>query len=147
MAKSFADRNYLVFATLRNPSKAGNLAESSNIQVLDLDVASTESIARCAERVTKLTGGTLDVLVNNAGVDFVMPLLDVNIDRAKEAFDVNFWGPLAVTQAFEPMVRCLQSISSPKTTFLFRGGGGGFARDENHSRSTQCSLSAIEEDF
>lgn len=50
------------------------------------------------------TGGTLDLLVNNAGRDFLMPLLDANIKEAKKFFDVNFWSVLAVTQAFAPMV-------------------------------------------
>lgn len=121
LTKIFVEKNYCVFATLRNPSKAGNLADYKNIQVLDLDVASTESIARCAKQVADQTGGTLDILVNNAGVDFLMPLLDANIDEAKKAFDVNFWGLLAVTQAFAPMVRTLrvwESISGAYRVLL-----------------------------
>lgn len=33
-----------------------------------------------------------------------MPLLDVDIAWAKQVYDVNVWGPLAVTQAFGPLV-------------------------------------------
>ncbi|KAI1365721.1 putative short-chain dehydrogenase/reductase [Xylaria arbuscula] len=77
MAKILRERDYHVFATLRNKSKAGALASLS---------------------------GKLDILINNAGRDFLMPLLDVNIEEAKRFFDVNFWGALAVTQAFSPMI-------------------------------------------
>lgn len=33
-----------------------------------------------------------------------MPLLDVDVTWAKQVYDVNVWGPLAVTQAFGPLV-------------------------------------------
>lgn len=76
----------------------------SNVDILELDVTSDASIKQCAGQVQARTGGTLDILVNNASRDFLMPLLDVNINEAKEFFDVNFWAALAVTQAFAPMV-------------------------------------------
>lgn len=104
MAKVLCEKGYHVFATLRNTSKAGVLAELSDVDILELDVTSEESIARCAEEVRRRTGGTLDILVNNAGRDLTMPLLDVNIKEARELFDVNFWSVLTVTQAFAPMV-------------------------------------------
>ena len=34
-----------------------------------------------------------------------MPLLDVDIEKAKKQFEVNLWGLLAVTQAFFPLLR------------------------------------------
>ncbi|KAI0180525.1 putative short-chain dehydrogenase/reductase [Hypoxylon sp. FL1284] len=104
MAKVLCEKGYHVFATLRNTSKAGTLATLSNVEVLELEVTSEESIARCAAQIEQRTGGTLDILVNNAGSDFLMPLLDANIKEAKKFFDVNFWSVLAVTQAFSPMV-------------------------------------------
>jgi 1-acylglycerone phosphate reductase len=36
------------------------------MSTFELDVTSEESIAACKKQVTELTGGTLDVLVNNA---------------------------------------------------------------------------------
>lgn len=49
-------------------------------------------------------GGKLDVLVNNAGLEFQSPLLDVDIAEAKRLYDVNVWGPLAVAQEFSPLL-------------------------------------------
>lgn len=42
--------------------------------------------------------------VNTAGVEGVRPLLDVDIAWAKEIYDVNVWGVLAVTQELAPLV-------------------------------------------
>lgn len=36
-------------------------------------------------------GGKLDVLVNNAGVQFVSPLLGGDITQAKKLYDVRVW--------------------------------------------------------
>lgn len=42
--------------------------------------------------------------INCAGIEGVRPLLDVDMEWAKHVYDVNVWGPLAVTQAFGPLV-------------------------------------------
>jgi NAD(P)-dependent dehydrogenase (short-subunit alcohol dehydrogenase family) len=34
-----------------------------------------------------------------------MPLLDVDISKARNQYEVNVWGVLAVTQAFFPLLR------------------------------------------
>lgn len=104
MAIDFNKQGFYVFATARNPSKATNLAELSDVEILELDVTVPKTIAQCKEIVAKRTGGTLDVLVNNAGVEFNSPLLDTDIAAAKRLYDVNVWGALAMVQAFAPLL-------------------------------------------
>ncbi|KAH7098076.1 hypothetical protein BKA62DRAFT_813891 [Auriculariales sp. MPI-PUGE-AT-0066] len=104
LARAFQARGFHVFATVRNANKAGALGDVENIEVLNLDVKSEDSIQQCVREVEQRTGGTLDVLVNNAGADFVMPLLDTQIEQAKALYDLNVWGVLATTQAFVPML-------------------------------------------
>ncbi|KAI1616476.1 hypothetical protein EDD37DRAFT_618259 [Exophiala viscosa] len=104
MAKVFLEQGFHVFATARDPNKAADLAELSNVEVLGLDVTIAQTIARCKDTVSKRTGGKLDVLVNNAGIESQSPLLDVDIAEAKRLYDVNVWGPLAVVQAFAPLI-------------------------------------------
>lgn len=41
---------------------------AAGVATLVLDVTNADSIARVKEDVTKITGGTLDILVNNACV-------------------------------------------------------------------------------
>lgn len=104
MTRVLREKGFHVFATLRNLSKAGSLAQLDDVEILELDVTSKESIDKCAKAVEKRTGGTLDVLINNAGADYVTPLLDVSIDDAKRFYDLNVWSVLGVTQAFAPML-------------------------------------------
>lgn len=115
MAKQFHQRGFHVFATARDPSKmddgdlvANKVADdnnNNNVEVLALDVTVPESIARCREVVAQRTAGRgLDVLVNNAGVEFNSPLLDTDLTEARRLYDINVWGLLAMVQAFAPLL-------------------------------------------
>ena len=104
MAKKFHQQGFYVFATARNPSEASDLAELGDVEILELDVTVPKTIEQCKERMANRTGGNLNVLVNNAGVEFNSPLLDTDIAEAKRLYDVNVWGPLAVVQAFAPLL-------------------------------------------
>lgn len=127
MAKEFHTRGYHVFATLRNLSKAGSLANVDGIEILDLDVSSTESIRRAADAVAKRTGGTLDALVNNAAHDYVLPLLDIDLDQAKKLYDINVWSIVATAQAFAPLLikskGVICNITSTAALFPFAWAG------------------------
>ncbi|KAI0907444.1 hypothetical protein F4823DRAFT_557304 [Ustulina deusta] len=95
IAKIIREKDYyFVFATMHNTSKARTPAGPSNVEILELDVASEDYIARCT---TERTGDSLDILVNNAGRGILMPLLDTDIKGAKTFLEVNFWNMLAVT--------------------------------------------------
>lgn len=54
--------------------------------------------------VSALTGGKLDCLYNNSGVDLIAPIADTNLDEARHLFEVNVWGVLGTTQAFLPLL-------------------------------------------
>lgn len=103
-AEVFRKKGYYVFATARTPSKVPQtLHTASNVTVLALDVTSAESIAAAAEAVRKQTD-RLDVLINNAGLGLNMPGLDTSIEEGKKLFDLNFFGVLAMMQAFSAML-------------------------------------------
>ncbi|KAI0859905.1 putative short-chain dehydrogenases/reductase [Xylaria cubensis] len=104
MAKVYCAKGFKVFATVRNAAKAGSLGDASDIEILELEVTSQESIQECARKLEKTIGGSLDILVNNAGVAAVMPLLDLDLDDAKRLYNVNVWAQLAMVQAFAPML-------------------------------------------
>ena len=105
LAEAFAEKGYRVFATARDPTKNTQaLHDHPNVVVLALDVASASSIMAATHAVEFDTGGTLDVLVNNAGHGINLPLLDTAVTDARRLFDVNFFGPLETAKAFAPML-------------------------------------------
>ncbi|KAH9217774.1 short-chain dehydrogenase/reductase [Leptodontidium sp. 2 PMI_412] len=117
LAEAFHEKGYHVFATLRTPSKIPEtLSKAPNVTVLNLDVLSASSIAAAVDAVTKETGGKLDILLNNSGSGISAPGLDTSIEAAKKIFDVNFFAPMAILQAFAPLLikanGCLVNNSS-----------------------------------
>ncbi len=103
LAVAYHEAGYRVFATTRNPTKMASL-KALGIETLTLDVMSSESISACVTSVEKLTGGTLNVLLNNAGAQYNMPISDLSIPAAKEIFDLNVWSCIATIQAFIPLL-------------------------------------------
>ena len=93
LARAFHAHGLRVIATARNLSKIEHL-KTLGIETLTLDVTSQESIKTCIQEVTNLTVGSLDILLNNSGVGYHLPLTDVSIDAAREVFDLNVWAVL-----------------------------------------------------
>jgi NAD(P)-dependent dehydrogenase (short-subunit alcohol dehydrogenase family) len=106
--------NHHVFATARSIHKIPkDLSSLPNVTVLQLNVTSPESVADAVEAVKAhsadsddddTAGAGLDVLVNNAGVGYTMPLLDAQIDKAKEVYETNVWGVLRMVQGFADLL-------------------------------------------
>ncbi|OAG05396.1 NAD(P)-binding protein [Paraphaeosphaeria sporulosa] len=61
--------------------------------------ATRSSVAAAAKGVEATAGGRLDVLINNAGVRYVMPALDIDIEKARELFEANHWDRTIVNVA------------------------------------------------
>jgi 1-acylglycerone phosphate reductase len=100
----FHKRGYHVFATARNVSKMTWIKGLDNITPLELDVKKPSDIKNAVETVSKATDSKLDFLVNNAARNHFMPILDVEIDEVQDLFETNYFAPLAITQAFAPLL-------------------------------------------
>jgi len=89
---------------VRTASKIpAKVSELLHVTVLQLDVTSDESVSAAAKAVTD-HGAGLDVLVNNAGEGYTMPLLDVDVAYAQRLHDTNVWGVLRTIQAFSDLL-------------------------------------------
>lgn len=110
LAKAFHSKGYYVFASARDMTKMGSL-QGAGIQCLELDVLSQDSIYSCKAKIAEQTSGTLDILVNNAGGGHYMPFMHLDLQKARDLFEINVWSHLAVTQAFLPL---LMNGASPK---------------------------------
>ena len=102
-AKYFLDREWKVVATMRTP-REDVLSRSEHLRVLALDVTDPESIRRAVE-----AAGPIDVLVNNAGIGMMSVVEATPMERAREVFETNTFGTIAVTQAVLPQFRQRQS--------------------------------------
>jgi NAD(P)-dependent dehydrogenase (short-subunit alcohol dehydrogenase family) len=98
-AEHFLLRGWNVIATMRHPDPL-LFAETNRLRVLPLDVTNPESIAKLVGSV-----GTIDVLVNNAGIGGVGAFEAMPMALIRQLFETNTIGVMAMCQAFIPQMR------------------------------------------
>ncbi|KAJ7699302.1 NAD(P)-binding protein [Mycena rosella] len=103
LAREYHSKGLRVIATARNPAALESLA-SLGLETFELDVTKIESVRAGRDRVLAITGGTLDVLVNNAGKGHSLPATDFDLDEVKEMFEVNVFGVMRMVQEFVPLL-------------------------------------------
>ncbi len=108
-AVHLAAAGHNVYGTMRDLGKGDKLlakAEEAgaSVQTVALDVSDDESVATGMAQILD-EAGHVDVLVNNAGVGMNAVVEEVDIDEAKQVFDVNYFGIIRCTQAVLPSMR------------------------------------------
>jgi NAD(P)-dependent dehydrogenase (short-subunit alcohol dehydrogenase family) len=98
-ARYFLDRDWNVIATMRTPRR-DLLPESPHLRVLALDVTDPDSIRRAID-----AAGPIDVLVNNAGIGLLGVVEGSSMESAREIFETNTFGTMALTLAVLPQFR------------------------------------------
>ncbi|VDB83161.1 unnamed protein product [Peniophora sp. CBMAI 1063] len=82
-----------------------DLVEHKLIETIQLDVCNEESIAKAQAEIEDLTDGKLDFLINNAGgAAEISPAVEIDLERAKQQLDLNFWGAVRMVKAFTPLL-------------------------------------------
>ncbi|KAI1046601.1 hypothetical protein LB505_010659 [Fusarium chuoi] len=109
LALQFAAQGFRVFATARSLKTLSNLAEAG-IEILVLDVTKPESIAAVKSQIASRTGGSLDILFNNAGALYEAPAIKADAARVRSLFDTNVFGLMEMVTAFTPLL--LASVHS-----------------------------------
>lgn len=100
LAAEFAARNWNVFATARKPAAVDDL-RAPNVETLPLDVTDEKSIAVCVDSVMA-KAGHIDMLINNAGLLLIGPLVVLETNELRHQFETNVIGQLALTRAVVP---------------------------------------------
>ncbi|MEV0779116.1 SDR family oxidoreductase [Streptomyces sp. NPDC050428] len=95
LAAQLVERGAKVYAAARRPEAV----DIPGTVPLRLDVTDAESI-----RAAALTAADATLLVNNAGISTGTPLVAGSPDAVRLEMEVNFFGPLAVTRAFAPVI-------------------------------------------
>ncbi|MEI9402809.1 SDR family oxidoreductase [Mesorhizobium argentiipisi] len=132
--------------------------EGLDVEWLELDVASDESVVAAAEAVAARAPG-LDVLVNNAGIAsgyvealgpdgrYERPPSRENIADMKATYDVNVFGPVRVTQAFLPLLMASSAarivMVSSYLGSLARASGNGQSPNAMGYGSSKTALNAV----
>ena len=95
--KAFLDRDYNVVATSRNVTKSKELPSSAKLALVDGDIGDATTAARVAETVIR-TFGSIDALINNAGIFFTKPFTDYTAEDFKRLVSTNLDGFIYITQ-------------------------------------------------
>ncbi len=97
VVQSFLDRGYNVVANSRNISKSGAFKASDKLALVDGNIGDSAVAAKIVETaVTKF--GSIDGLVNNAGIFFAKPFTEYTAEDLNALSSVNLEGFLYVTQ-------------------------------------------------
>ena len=114
VVEAFAKLGYNVVATSRNVSR--QLNASSSLMLVDGDIGKQETAANAVEAALKHFG-TIDVLVNSAGIYRTKPFTDFTTEDFNALVSTNLLGFLYITQlAVKQMLKqksgCVVNISA-----------------------------------
>ncbi len=109
LALLLAERGYRVFAAGRSAEKLAQLdaiAREKNLAMesISLDVCSDASVQSAVQAVLA-KADSIDVLVNNAGVNYTAAVEDLSMEDWRAQFETNVFGVLRVTRAVLPRMR------------------------------------------
>lgn len=110
-----------VYATMRNPVRAPELgrratAGSLPISIHTMDVDSDKSVAGCFTAI-RGQGGTVDVLVNNAGIERHGAIEELSLEDIRAIMETNYFGALRCIHQVLPGMRergsgCIINVTS-----------------------------------
>ncbi|QNL52164.1 SDR family oxidoreductase [Olivibacter sp. SDN3] len=108
-ANSVAALGHKVYATMRdtngkNADKARALSQVENVTVLDLALTDETSVKNAIDTIIA-TEGSIDVLVNNAGISMFGVAESATTDDVQRIFDVNVTAPWRLMKLALPFMR------------------------------------------
>ena len=97
IVKAFVERGFNVVASSRKVSESTEVAASDSVALVDGDIGAPSTAARIVETALARFG-SIDALVNNAGIFFTKPFTDYSAEDFKSLVSTNLEGFLYVTQ-------------------------------------------------
>ncbi|MFI6986437.1 SDR family oxidoreductase [Embleya sp. NPDC050154] len=95
LAVQLVEQGAKVYAAARRPEAI----DLPDVTPLHLDVTDEQSIREAA-----VTASDATLLINNAGISTGAPLIGGDLDEVRREMETNFFGPLAATRAFAPVI-------------------------------------------
>ena len=145
LTRRFLELGQRVFAGVRSPQSSPALADlpaelRERLTLVGLDVTSNDSVRKAAAQVAALAP-RLDVLVNMAGISPAphdARLDAVELEKCREAYEVNVLGPLRTAQAFAPLLRAAASAEKPARLVNVSSGVASMAGKDNGMFYAYC---------
>ena len=97
IVQGFVERGFNVVANSRKVTQSTEVAASDHVALVDGDIGESASAARILETALSRFG-SIDVLVNNAGIFFTKPFTDYTTEDFRSLVSTNLGGFLYVTQ-------------------------------------------------
>ncbi len=120
-ALAFARAGYQVFATMRNPAQAPELGrivvdEKLPITISAMDVDNDDSVREAFAAIHQQSD-TIDVLVNNAGIERLGSIEELPLAEFRAVMETNYFGAIRCIQAVVPGMRergsgCIINVTS-----------------------------------
>jgi NAD(P)-dependent dehydrogenase (short-subunit alcohol dehydrogenase family) len=104
-------RGHRVIAAVRGGEERAKLLfpeewiKNPSLRVIDLDMENTETFSRAEKAIQEFFHGELDILINNAGYGMLGPLEIQSEEEVRHQMEVNFFGPIFLTQKTLPHLR------------------------------------------
>lgn len=126
-ARQLGEQGVIILIGARDKTRGEEAARNlinENIQAkwIELDVTKQETIDNAAQQVSN-DYGRLDILINNAAVHLEGESpSQTMMNKMRDTFEINFFGPFSVTKAFVPLLRNSQNgrivnVSSQMASF------------------------------
>lgn len=127
IAKQLAAKGYFIYIGSRSLAKGEEIVNQlkaegmANLKAVELDVTNPATISAAAAMVGQ-EKGSLDILINNAGILGSIPqsASEADVNMIKDVFETNFFGVIQVTQAFLPL---LKKSDAPRISNITSGLG------------------------
>jgi NAD(P)-dependent dehydrogenase (short-subunit alcohol dehydrogenase family) len=108
-ALALSRAGHTVYATMRNPSRSPELArivetEKLPVTISAMDVDSDSSVTQAIGKIYE-SGGNIDVLVNNAGVEHTGTVEETPLNAFRAVMETNYFGALRCIKAVVPHMR------------------------------------------
>ncbi len=95
ISTELVNNGYTVIGTARNVAAIEN--KINGVEYIVLDLLDDKSIQACVQQI-----GSIDVLINNAGMSAIGAVEDATVENIKQLFQVNLFGIISLTQGFLP---------------------------------------------
>jgi len=114
LCKVYLANNCRVLGSVRSKKDANRLARElgKSFHPLIFDVTDHKAIEQSVDQVKEITKDEgLNCLINNAGIAVGSTIVHTKLEDYQRQFDVNFFGAIAVTKAYLPLLGAVENYS------------------------------------